>query len=83
MNTPAAAMIISGGAIIASSGGNVPFDPSALNIFSKKYNTKHVRIPIANFVPKLWLRRWCVCENATPNVAIAIILSGKNNSVQN
>ena len=83
INTPAAAMIINGGAIIASNGGSVPFAPSALKIFNKKYKTKQVRIPMANFVPKLWLRRWCVCENATPSVAIAIIVSGKNNSVQN
>ena len=53
INTPAAAMIISGGAIIASNGGNVPFAPSALNIFNRKYRTKQVRIPMPNFVPKL------------------------------
>jgi hypothetical protein len=53
INTPEADIIISGGAIIASNVGNVPFDPRALNIFSKKYSIKHVNIPRPNFVPKL------------------------------
>ena len=76
-------MIISGGAIIANIGGNTPVAPSALNIFIIKYDAKHVTIPILNLKPKLKLRRWRVWENAIPSVAIAIIDSGKNNSVQN
>ena len=57
INTPDADIIISGGAIIANNVGNVPFEPNALNIFNRKYNTKHVNMPRLNFFPKLWLRR--------------------------
>lgn len=49
INAPAAAMMISGGATTASSGGNAPVAPSALNILSIKYNAKHVMIPMPNF----------------------------------
>ena len=80
---PAPAMIISGGAIIASTAGKAPVAPSALNTFIVKYDAKHVTIPILNLNPKLKLRRWRVWENAIPRVAIAIIESGKNSSVQN
>ena len=83
INTPAPAIIISGGAIIANLAGNVPVAPSALNIFIAKYDAKHVTIPMPNFSPKLKLRRWRVCENAIPSVAIAIIDNGKNSNVQN
>lgn len=53
INTPAAAMIISGGAPVANMGGNAPVAPSALNIFVKKYTAKHVITPMLNFTPKL------------------------------
>ena len=46
-------MIISGGAIIDSIGGNAPVAPSALNIFIRKYTAKQVIIPRLNFMPKL------------------------------
>ena len=46
-------MIINGGAMMDSAGGRVPVDPSALNIFIKKYTAKHVIIPKLNFIPKL------------------------------
>ena len=38
---------------MANDGGNVPFEPKALKIFNKKYNTKHVNIPMPNFKLKL------------------------------
>ena len=53
MNTPDAAIIINGGATIANSGGTTPVEPSALNIFTKNYNAKQVKIPMPNFTPKL------------------------------
>lgn len=53
INIPAPAMIINGGAMMDSAGGRVPVDPSALNIFIKKYTAKHVMIPKLNFIPKL------------------------------
>ena len=46
-------MIIIGGAITASKGGNVPFAPSVVNMFVRKYKIKQVKIPMPNFVPKL------------------------------
>lgn len=83
INAPDAAIIIIGGAIIANIGGNAPVAPRALNVLIKKYIKKHVMIPKLNFKPKLKFRRWRVCEKAIPNVAIATIVNGKNNSVQN
>ena len=83
IKAPAPAIIISGGAIIAKIAGNTPVDPNALNIFIIKYDAKHVITPMLNLKLKLKLRRWRVCEKAIPSVAIAIIESGKNNSVQN
>lgn len=83
MNIPAPAIMISGGAIMASIAGNAPVDPNALNIFIIKYDAKHVITPMLNLKLKLKLRRWRVWENAIPNIAIAIIDSGKNSNVQN
>ena len=57
INTPDADIIIRGGAIMANNVGNVPFAPKTLNMFNRKYNTKHVNIPRLNLSPKLWLRR--------------------------
>ena len=53
MKTPAPAIIINGGAIIANSGGTTPVDPNAPNILTRKYTAKHVKIPMPNFTPKL------------------------------
>ena len=50
---PAPAMIISGGAIIDSIGGNAPVAPIALNIFIRKYTAKQVMMPKLNLMPKL------------------------------
>lgn len=53
MNIPAPAIIINGGAIIDSIGGNAPVAPMALNMFTRKYTAKHVMIPRLNLIPKL------------------------------
>ena len=53
MKTPDAAIIINGGAMIANNGGTTPVEPKALNIFTKKYTAKQVKIPKPNFNPKL------------------------------
>ena len=53
MKTPDAAIIINGGAIVASKAGTTPVEPSALNILIKKYTAKHVNMPNPNLIPKL------------------------------
>ena len=50
---PAPAIMISGGAMIDKTGGNVPVAPNALNMFIRKYTAKHVTIPKLNLIPKL------------------------------